>query len=97
MKWFCFKTTIALAAISATSFAQEAKPPAQPPTQTPTSSAAPSTAGLLRRQVRRPPPLLQSNRPRRYPPGRLPGPHHPTLAALSTLNGTLSEPMIPCR
>lgn len=45
MKWFCFKTTIALAAISATSFAQEAKPPAQPPTQTPTSSAAPSTAG----------------------------------------------------
>jgi polysaccharide export outer membrane protein len=43
MKWFCFRTTIALAAISASSFAQEPKPPA-PSTQPATSSAVPSTA-----------------------------------------------------
>jgi polysaccharide export outer membrane protein len=46
MKWFCFKTTMTLAAISMTGLAQAPKPPAAPAasTQPTTSSAAPSTS-----------------------------------------------------
>jgi polysaccharide biosynthesis/export protein len=46
MKWFCFRTSIALAAIATTSLAQAPKPPTPPApsTQPAASSAAPSTS-----------------------------------------------------